>query len=161
MILFPHDDYTSWVGPYPIQVVESQFAKMARQWAPGLNRFRKALSKIPPDRRKTAQKGLGIAETCYLHFQSVANQIHFYRLRDQWLSPEGAGRRNLARSMIRIAWQELELAKLQYAITEKDSMIAFEALNHCYYRPLDLIEKVLNCQFVIDQLSATVEVARN
>jgi len=153
MILFPYDDYTSWVGPYPVEVVGSQFAKMAREWRPGLDSFRKAVAKVPPEKQKIAHQDLGIAETCYLHFQSVANQIHFYRLRDQWLSArERLARARLAKTMVGIAEQEMELAKRQYAIAKRDSAIAFEASNHYYYRPIGLVEKVLNCQYVIDQL---------
>jgi len=159
MILFPYDDYTSWVGPYPVEAVESQFAKMADKWRPGLNHFRKALAKVPPDRLEIAQKDLGIAETCYLHFQSVANQIRFYQLRDRWLSAKDEARAQLAKTMAKIAAQEMNLAKRQYAIAKRDSMIAFEASNHYYYRPLALVEKVLNCQYVMDQISESSQQA--
>jgi hypothetical protein len=54
--------------------------------------------------------------------------------------------------MANIAEVEIELAKRQYAIARHDSTIAYEASNHYYYRPLDLMEKVLNCREVIDRL---------
>jgi hypothetical protein len=47
----------------------------------------------------------------------------------------------------------MELAKRQYAIAKHDSTIAYEASNHYYYRPLSLVEKILNCQYLVDQLS--------
>jgi len=34
----------------------------------------------------------------------------------------------------------------------RSSVIAYEASNHYYYTPLDLVEKVLNCRHVIRNL---------
>ena len=154
MMLFPYDDWTAWAGPYPTEVVESQFAKMAREWQAGLESLRKVLVATGADRRESVQKEVGIAETCYLHFQSVANQMAFYRWRKQWASAaEESSRRQFAEEMVKIATQELEVARRQYAVAKRDSMIAYEASNHYYYRPLALVEKVLNCQYVIDELA--------
>jgi len=58
--------------------------------------------------------------------------------------------------MLKIAGEEMDLAKRQYAIAREDSTIAFEASNHYYYRPLDLVEKVLNCRYIIDALNTGV-----
>jgi len=33
----------------------------------------------------------------------------------------------------------------------QDSRIGFEASNQYFYLPLDLVEKVVNCQYVLDQ----------
>lgn len=153
MILFPYDDYKTWAGPFPVEILQEQFEKVAELWNPGLATFREALSRVPEEKRALAHKDLGVAETCYLHFQSVANQIHFYRLRDQWLSAKEDQRAQLAKAMATISQREMELAKRQYAIAKLDSTIAFEASNHYYYRPLSLVEKVLNCRYVMDQLS--------
>jgi hypothetical protein len=140
------------VGTYPVEIVENQFTKMAQLWKTGLESFRAALPLVTEHKRKTAQNDLGIAETCYLHFQSVANQIHFYRLRNEWTRATSEGQSRIAARMINIAEQEIELAKRQYVIARHDSTIAYEASNHYYYRPLDLMEKVLNCREVIDRL---------
>jgi hypothetical protein len=154
MTLFPYDDYKSWVGPYPVDSVERQFEKMAKLWQAGLATFRAALERVGPLKRPTAVKDLGIAETCYIHFQSVANQIRFYRLRDQLASAKPEIRRQIAAHMIRIAEDEIGLAKRQYFIARRDSRIAYEATCHYFYRPLDLAEKVLNCMYVIERLKA-------
>jgi hypothetical protein len=42
----------------------------------------------------------------------------------------------------------MELSKQQYFIARNESLIAYEASNHYYYTPLDLVEKMLNCDFV-------------
>ena len=152
MMLFPYDDYQSWVGTYPVEIVQKQFTQMAQLWKIGLENFREALPLVAEHKRKIAQNDLGIAETCYLHFQSVANQIHFYRLRDEWTRANPDGQTRIAARMADIAEAEIELAKRQYVIARHDSTIAYEASNHYYYRPLDLLEKVLNCRDVIDGL---------
>ena len=83
----------------------------------------------------------------------MANQLGFYRLRAQWQSSKPQDRAAIAARMIRIAEEEIQLAKRQYAVARRDSAIAYEASNQYYYRPLDLVEKVLNCRQVIEELN--------
>jgi hypothetical protein len=152
MMLFPYDDYRSWVGTYPVKIVEKQFTQMAKVWKIGLKTFRDALPFVAEHKRKVAQNDLGIAETWYLHFQSVANQIQFYRLRNEWTRERSEANSKTAARMANIAEEEIKLAKRQYVIARQDSTIGYEASNHYYYRPLDLVEKVLNCREVISEL---------
>jgi hypothetical protein len=156
LMLFPYDDCQGWVGSYPVEVVEKQFGKMAALWQSGMEEFRHALKRVPASKQARARKDLGIAETCYLHFKSVANQILFYRLRAAYQEASPHARPALADHMAKIAREEVELAKRQYAIAREDSTIAFEASNHYYYRPLDLVEKVLNCHDIINALHTGV-----
>ena len=153
MMLFPYDDYKTWAGPYPVEIVEKQFEKIAELWKPGLAHFRGALPRVPAPKRAAAHKDLGVAETCCLHFQSVANQVRFYRLRAQRESAPLAQRPALALRMIEIAESEMQLAKHLYTLARRDSTIAYEASNQYYYRPLDLVEKVLNYRHVIESLT--------
>jgi hypothetical protein len=152
MMLFPYDDYTKWVGRYPVRTVQQQFEKMAELWKIGLDNFRQALPLVEEHKKKMGHSDFGIAETCYLHFQSVANQISFYLLRDEWKQAEPSARPMIAARMAKLTQAEVELAKRQFPIARDDSMIGYEASNHYYYRPLDLIEKVLNCNRIIDEL---------
>lgn len=152
MILFPHDDFQNWMGPYPAAVVRDQFQKMSAGWEKGMEAFRRALELVPPHLAEEARRDLGISETCYLHFKSTANQVAFYLLREQLQARIG----NLAEvraQMTAVARDELALAQRLYSIARADSRIGFEATNHYYYRPLDLAEKILNCDDVIRQLS--------
>jgi hypothetical protein len=152
MMLFPYDDHKKWVGRYPVTTVQKQFEKMAKLWKSGLENFRQALPLVEEHKKKVGQIDFGIAETCYLHFQSVANQISFYLLRDEWKQAEPSLRPMIATRMAKLAQAEVELAKLQFPIARRDSTIGYEASNHYYYRPLDLMEKVLNCDQIIDEL---------
>ena len=82
MILFPQDDYKSWSGKYPPEVVQREFTRMADQWEQALTPFRKAIETVPQVKKRQALEDLAIAETCYIHFRSTANQIAFYLARD-------------------------------------------------------------------------------
>ncbi len=147
MILFPYDDWKSWVRPYPPTTVQSQFQRMASEWNAGLTDFREAIRMIPDSRKEEAEKDFGVAETCYIHFQSVANQLAFYLLREQLL--QGVNRSELVDRMTPLVEDEIELARRLYLIARRDSRIGYEASNHYYYRPLDLAEKALNCLHIL------------
>ncbi len=149
MILFPHDAFEQWCGAYPPEAVQSQFSKLAAQWTPGLDRFRAAMKKATG---RYAALDLAIAGTCRNHFQSVANQVQFYILRKRLDTASPGERAGLRREMAGLARDELRLAKAQYNLVRKHSLLAYEGSNHYYYRPLDAAEKILNCHWVLDQL---------
>ena len=138
MILFPQDDYNAWSGRYQPATVQREFAGMADAWLTALNVFRRAVPEGSED--------FAIAETCYIHFRSVANQIEFYLLRD------GNGSRLRMRE---IAAAEEALGRRMYKLARKHSVLAYEASNHYYYRPLDLAEKILNCRWIQERLSSS------
>ena len=93
--------------------------------------------------QRDAKLALAVAETCGNHFESVANQVEFYLLRDTNGSRE---------RMKQLAKAEMELARRQFVVARDNSLIAYESSNHYYYAPLDLAEKVLNCRRIIEEL---------
>ena len=54
--------------------------------------------------------------------------------------------------MRELAREEMELARRLYPLARRHSVIAYEASNHYYYRPADLLEKIVNCQYLLDRL---------
>lgn len=154
MILFPYDDYKAWSGDYSPLVVYEQFSKMASLWKEGLVPLRAGVKRVSEYRRKNADLDLAVAETCYRHFQSVANQVEFYLLRDKLTQAGDPSRSGILRRMRVIAEQELELARQQFSVARRNSTIGFEASNHYFFTPLDLVEKVLNCREVISRLES-------
>ncbi len=160
MMLFPHDDIQTWSGAYPPKVVRQQFQKLAEGWVQGLRLFRQGAKKVSSPRKAFAEIDLAIAETCHHHFQSTANQVEFYLLREKFSQGQGSERK-ISKKMTEIAQSEMELAKAQFSIARQHSTIAFEASNHYYYRPLDLAEKILNCRQVIDALSSQEATAKS
>lgn len=151
MVGFPYDDVTSWRGPYPADVFASQFEKVADGWSAGLPELRDAVRKAPSG---SDQEELPFAEAAFLHFRSVANQVRFTLARDVLLAkdkpPAPADRERYVRQVRRIVYDEIEAARRLFALARLDSRIGYEASNHYYYVPIDLVEKVINCRYVLD-----------
>jgi len=142
MLGFPYDDVDRWRGPYPAEVFVAQFEKIAHGWDAGLAELKRAAEVSDAPAAATAREDDTLARAAGLHFRSVANQTRFVLARN-------AGRRDEA---ARIARDELAVAKELWALARRDSRIGFEASNHYFYVPQDLVEKVINCQDVVDHL---------
>ena len=131
MVGLPYDDLAAWRGPYPAEILAGQFEKVAKGWSTGVGLWDQvqgdaAASDRPPFR------------AAGLHFRSVANQVRFILARD-------AGRRE---EMIRLLDAEAKTAAELLPLDLQDSRIGFESSNQYYYTPLDLVEKVINCEFI-------------
>ncbi len=90
-----------------------------------------------------------IAKAAGLHFRSVANQCQFIIARDKYLDDKGAKEAALMKKILR---QEMQTATQLFELIQKDSRIGFEASNQYYYVAQDLMEKILNCEYLLDQL---------
>jgi hypothetical protein len=69
--------------------------------------------------------------------------------RPSLVQESGSARTEILKRMRAIAAQEIELAQRQFLLARRNSTIGFEASNHYYFTPLDLVEKVLNCRDII------------
>jgi hypothetical protein len=150
MVGFPYDHLSGWRGEYPPEVLAGQFALVARGWAEGLEHFEKGLATIAKEHRDTAESDLRVARAVYLHFASVANQIRFIVARDALdrADREGEEREQLLAEIQDLLEREIDLARELYTVARQDSRIGYEASNHYYYVPQDLIEKVINCEYL-------------
>ncbi len=156
MVGIPYDDLKTWRGPYPADVFGRQFAKVADGWKKGLADLQHAVAKAPKDCVVRAQAELNFAEAAQLHFQSVASQVRFVMARDELLNkakPLTAEEKKARLDEIsRLVEDEIQAARRLFTLTRQDSRIGFEASNHYYYMPLDLVEKVVNCRHVLERL---------
>ncbi len=151
----PYDNLDGWRGPYPPEVFAAQFEKIALGWQPGLAELRAAADAAPPDRRAEAQADLRLAKAAAIHFQSVANQAHFVRARDALaaaptptLPPEE--RERLHAEIKHSLESEIGLARQLFTLVREDSRIGFEPSCQYFYLPLDLVEKVINCRWLLE-----------
>jgi hypothetical protein len=154
MVGFPYDDVDGWRARYPADVLAAQFAKMAAGWEAGLADYRKALDKTHTAvELANANDDLRVAEAVGLHFDSVANQIQFILARNALRSGKlsTAERDVEVRLIERTVRDEIDNAKRLFTLTREDPRIGFEASNHYYYLPLDLVEKVINCEYVLKE----------
>lgn len=148
----PYDDLKRWRGPYPAEVFAAQFEKMAKGWAMGIPALERAAAAAPADRRADAEAEVRFARAAGLHFASVVNQVRFTSARDKILdrktpvSPEERGR--LVSEARAIAREEIRLARELFPLARADSRIGFEAANHYFYLPVDLVEKAIACEHI-------------
>jgi hypothetical protein len=149
----PYDDLDGWRGPYPPEVFAAQFEKVAEGWEPGIAELQAAVERTPPDRRDEAQADLRYARAAGLYFQAVANQARFVMARDALAQPAGAlspaesGR--LRGEIKRLLESEIVLARQLLTLVREDSRIGFEPSCQYFYLPLDLVEKVMNCRWLL------------
>lgn len=151
----PYDDLDRWRGPYPGDVLASQFEKIATAWQRAMPELTAAVDLAPTVRKADVQADLRYARAAAIKFQSVANQAKFVIARDALAAPglSGERRRELRSHMEALIKSEMALARELYVLTLQDSRIGFEPSCHYFYLPLDLVEKVINCRWLLGQLS--------
>ncbi|MEX2567415.1 MAG: hypothetical protein WD431_15835 [Cyclobacteriaceae bacterium] len=153
MVGFPYDDLQGWSGPFPPKVLAGQFAKVAEGWEKGLKLMEEAFAgSSSGENRNNIASDLLLAKAAYLHFLSVAQQAHFILLRDR-LKAKPSNATLIRKQMRAILEQEIQTALDLFEISRRDSRVGFEASNQYYYVPQDLMEKVINCKFLIRQLA--------
>jgi hypothetical protein len=149
----PYDDLDGWRGPYPPEVFAAQFEKIAEGWRPGIAELQVAIEKAPPELRSEAQADLRLARAAAINFQSVANQTRFILARDALANPSDAlspeQRHRLRVEIKQRLESEIVLARHLFTLTREDSRIGFEPSCQYFYLPLDLVEKVVNCRWLL------------
>ncbi|MBR2878373.1 MAG: hypothetical protein IKB92_04645, partial [Clostridia bacterium] len=133
MTCYCFDDLTSWRHVYSEDVFENQFRLICEKWEEGLELI-KAMADC--EFKDMAYAG-------YSLFKSSYNQIKFVRARN-------AGDKN---TMLECAASELEMATMVYRIMLKRASLGYEAANHYYYSRNNLMEKIVNCDYIIRKLT--------
>jgi hypothetical protein len=152
---FPYDDLDGWRGPYPAEVFAAQFAKLARLWQPGLGELEKAVAKTPADRAADARAELCFARAAWILFSSVAQQARFTAARNALAGQSSVTvtqRKELQARMRQEAEAEARAARELFRLARENSCVGYEAANQYFYLPIDLMEKVVNCRWLVSQL---------
>ena len=147
MVGFPYDDLDGWRAAYPAETFIRQFEKMADGFADGLRTLKQVDDrKLRAEQRTKFASELNVAEAAEIHFRSVANQARFVRARRMLSSAQDAAAATLPLAELeKLLRAEIELARRLHALQCRDSRLGFEATNQYYYVPVDLAEKVINC----------------
>ena len=150
MVGFAYDDLDNWRSVYPPEV----FIALLDSVADGYDRTMTELSgniSLEKYENTNLAREIDIARTVSIHLKSVSNQARFVLLRDKLNTGEThTSASDMLNELELIAADEIKLAKELYKIQLNDSRIGFEASNQYYYIPADLVEKVLNCRYLID-----------
>jgi hypothetical protein len=155
MVGFPYDDLPSWCPPYPPAVFAAQWEEVAAGWEQGLQELRLAVEKTPADLRVAADEELVFARAAQLYFRSAGNQTRFIMARDALAGSVLAApeRTKQTAEPRRLVAEELATAREMYALVRDNSCIGFEAASQYFYLPLDLVEKAVACQLMLDTMA--------
>jgi len=143
MVLLSSDDLAASCAPFGPKVAAKSFRAAARHWQEGIEFLKGAMALAPPDKREENERDYGVSVACGLHFESAANHIEFIMLRNQVLS----GRKewnDVGPRMLRLVDDEKNVVKQLLGIAKRDARIGYEGSVGYFYRPLDLIEKLLS-----------------
>jgi hypothetical protein len=159
MVGFPYDDLEGWRGPYPPEVLASQFEKVAAGWAVGVTKMEAALQAAhaagrPLEALAVLREDKRLAEAAGCYLASTAVQIRFLIARSQWLAAADRPdeRDQARRAMLGHLERWGEQARRLYPLARADSRIGFEASNHYFSIPQDLIETVIAAEWASDRL---------
>jgi len=153
MVGLPYDDFASWGGPFPPAVLAAQMEAVAAGWLKGIAELEAALTSVPAEGRSQIESDLRVAKAAYQHFQSVANQIRFIMARDaQMAAAADADKAAAKNEQLAALDQEIAAASQLFDLAVADSRLGYEPSNHYFYVPLDLVEKVVNCEYLKSQL---------
>ncbi len=146
---FPYDDLESWRTPYPAEVFIGQLEKVAGGFEQALERLKQATRSVSADagQHQACAREMAVAQAAAIHFRSSADQARFVWTRNRLASATSAAEaRPLLDDLEGLLRREVHSARRLYALQMEDSRLGFEASNQYYYVPLDLVEKVINCQ---------------
>lgn len=147
MVGIPYDDFKSWRGIYPEDIFIQQFEKMAKGFGLAHRALRYTIGK---DVSSALQGELDIMEAVAIHYQSVAQQARFVQIREQLVQrSESHQASDLISELEYIIRAERVPALRLHAIQIRDSRIGYESSNHYFYVPMDLAEKVINCDALL------------
>lgn len=148
MVGLPYDDLDSWRAIYPAEIFLDQLEKVAKGFEESavLMGVVQDVCEEGSDEARAVADEIRLTRAAVLHYRSIAQQGHFILLRNRLNEEEDGERRHKLREEMRdLLNKEIEAARALYELQREDSRIGFEATNHYFYTPADLVEKVLNC----------------
>ena len=131
----PYDDINGWRSIFPQEVYVSQIKRLSDGWHEGTLALERA-ARGCDDVHLTALVRWANAIDC--HFRSMYNQCRFVIRRDE----EGVVDTALAA-------EEAMLAAKLLALSCEDPMIGYESANHYFYHRNHLLEKLVNCDYLM------------
>ena len=148
MVGLPYDDLDGWRAIYPPHAFVECLKRVSSGWEESLASIRDDPSLSPRARRWLGEEKV-VAVAAHLHFESVRLQAEFVRARDALSRDEGDADALLERIAM-IVKDEIACATRLLDVLRVDSRIGYEPSNQYYYVPLDVVEKIINCRWILD-----------
>lgn len=135
----PQDDWRRWPPPYAPEVTVRLLNHLCDRWDDGLKDLREVVARSGA-RRALAGRDFGVAWMVGYHWRAFARGLEFYQARD---AGDAAG-------MKRIAAGELQATQQAFRLVRADSRFGWEAELQYFYRPLDVLERLISLEAVLE-----------
>ena len=136
MTCYAYDDLEKWSAIYPVDVFENQFKLVSDKWEEGLRVLGDGKSEIND-----------MSYVGYSLFKSSYNQIRFIRLRSEYEKNKADDIKTELKNIVK---SEKEIAQKIYEIMCRRPSVGFEAANHYYFNRQMIMEKIINCDYLLD-----------
>ena len=144
MVGFPYDDLKQWQSIYPTSVYIEQNQNVAEGFERGIHYLEKALEKeTNPTIQQMLKTDLRRVNGIKCYFRSIVNQASFIVYRDE----------NHREKMKEAILQEMKNVKEFIPLCDADPTFGYESSNHYFYVRNDLVEKVINLEWILHQLT--------
>jgi hypothetical protein len=134
------DDWRHWTAPYPQDVMARLLRHLCERWDDGLADLREAIAQAPSERKRIAERDYGVAWMIGYYYRTYANALEFYGARD------GKDVPNMKRHAERDQKETVEAFRL----VRSDSRLGWEPELQYFYRPLDVLERLISQDAIIE-----------
>ena len=149
----PYDDLDGLARPVSAGSVCAQFEKMAAGWRSGIAELQLAAEKARPNRRHDAEADLRVARAGAIIFNRSPTRRALSLPAMPWQNPPSATARTSVitfRLKSNGDWNPISTWPANsFPLVREDSRIGFDPSCQYFYLPLDLVEKVVNCRWVL------------
>lgn len=157
MVGFPYDDIGAWCSVYPVDIWIGQMNKVAQGFKEGCAALAKAQEVADASYKKGIEADLLQANVAQLHFASCASQAAFVNARNAYLNTAAESvkdKKQKLDEMKTYLLQEQQLVMSILPLAKADPTVGYESSNQYFYLPIDLLEKLINIEYVAGQIDA-------
>ncbi len=141
MIGPPYDHLDGWrSNRYSRELYARQMKRLSERWKEGLPLLEKAFEGKPLS--PAASLLVDCAEITYLHFASSYNHV---------LHVEGRDGGKTSAEMAEIIRQDEAFALREASLMQQNPTVGYEASNHYLYTVTDMVEKIINCRYLLEE----------
>ncbi|EEF59094.1 hypothetical protein [Pedosphaera parvula] len=139
-LLNPKDDWTHWTAPYSPELMSKLLRHLCERWDDGLHDLQDAMEASTGVRRWTAQRDYGVAWMVGYTYRAYADDLDFYKARDK----------GDILHMKQIAAAQIVSTEEALRFVRADSRLGWEPELQYFYRPSDVLERLLSLDAVVD-----------
>lgn len=136
----PYDHLDGWrSGYYSRELYGRQIGRLATRWKEGMPILEAAFAGKPLS--PAARLLMDCAEVTYLHFASSYNHI---------VQVDGRDAGKSSRELSDIILADEALALREAVLMQRNPTIGYESSNHYLFTVTDMVEKVINCRYLVE-----------